>query len=62
MSNTSSVYAALEAHTAPLTTVGGRMPAVGVAGFLLGGGISTLSSRFGFGADMVSAWEARKNP
>lgn len=34
------------------------MPTVGVAGFLLGGGISTLSSRFGFGADSITAWEA----
>lgn len=33
------------------------MPTVGVAGFLLGGGISTLSARYGFGADIVSAWE-----
>lgn len=37
------------------------MPTVGVAGFLLGGGISTLSSRYGFGADMVSVWEVRKD-
>lgn len=33
------------------------MPGVGVIGFLLGGGISSLSSRFGFGADIVSVWE-----
>lgn len=33
------------------------MPTVGVAGFLLGGGISAFSSRFGFGADVVLAWE-----
>lgn len=33
------------------------MPGVGVIGFLLGGGLSSLSSRFGFGADMVSVWE-----
>lgn len=38
------------------------MPNVGVAGFLLGGGISTLSSRYGLGADMVLAWEVRKRP
>lgn len=52
-----SVYSALEAHKPPLTTVGGRMPGVGAIGFLLGGGLSSLSSRFGFGADVVSVWE-----
>ncbi|OAX85593.1 hypothetical protein ACJ72_00007 [Emergomyces africanus] len=52
-----SVYAALEAHKPPLTALGGRMPTVGVVGFLLGGGLSNLSPGFGFGADMVSAWE-----
>ncbi|KUI58409.1 hypothetical protein VP1G_11022 [Cytospora mali] len=36
-------------------SVGGRMPTIGVTGFLLGGGISTLSSRFSFRADVVSA-------
>lgn len=57
--NWSSVYTALESRDAPLTTVGGRMPTVGVVGFLLGGGISSLSARFGFGADMVTTWEVR---
>ncbi|KAK2597531.1 hypothetical protein N8I77_012312 [Diaporthe amygdali] len=52
-----SVYAALEAHKPSLTTVGGRMPGVGAIGFLLGGGLSSLSSRYGFGADVVSVWE-----
>lgn len=52
-----SVYTALESRDIPLTTVGGRMPSVGVIGFLLGGGISSFSARFGFGADMVVTWE-----
>lgn len=52
-----SVFAALEAHEPPLTTLGGRMPGVGVVGFLLGGGLSNLSGRFGFGADFVDVWE-----
>jgi hypothetical protein len=54
-----SVYTALESRDKPLTTVGGRMPSVGVIGFLLGGGISSFSARFGFGADMVVTWEVR---
>lgn len=37
------------------------MPGVGVIGFLLGGGLSSLSSRFGFGADMVSVWEVSES-
>lgn len=36
------------------------MPGVGAIGFLLGGGLSSLSSRYGFGADMVSVWEVRE--
>lgn len=36
------------------------MPGVGAIGFLLGGGLSNLSSRFGFGADVVSVWEVSK--
>lgn len=52
-----SVYAALEEHKPPLTAVGGRMPTVGVVGFLLGGGLSHLSPGYGFGADTVSVWE-----
>ncbi|OJD13546.1 hypothetical protein AJ78_06006 [Emergomyces pasteurianus Ep9510] len=52
-----SVYAALEEHKPSLTAVGGRMPGVGVVGFLLGGGLSNLSPGYGFGADTVSVWE-----
>ncbi|KAF7353913.1 Fad binding domain-containing protein [Mycena venus] len=45
------VYAALKPHN--LTTVGGRVPDVGVAGFLLGGGISALSLAHGFGSSNI---------
>ncbi|KAH7310854.1 hypothetical protein B0I35DRAFT_358659 [Stachybotrys elegans] len=51
------VYTALEAHEPPLTVAGGRAGRVGVAGFLLGGGISYFSSQYGFGADSVRTWE-----
>ncbi|KAJ7160981.1 hypothetical protein C8R46DRAFT_1038176 [Mycena filopes] len=40
-----------------LSTVGGRTSGVGVAGFLLGGGISFLSLEHGFGSDNVVAYE-----
>jgi len=45
------VYAALRPHN--LTTVGGRVPDVGVSGFLLGGGISALSLAHGFGSSNI---------
>ncbi|KAJ7829989.1 hypothetical protein B0H14DRAFT_2808295 [Mycena olivaceomarginata] len=45
------VYGALEPHN--LTTVGGRVPDVGVGGFLLGGGISALSIAHGFGSSNI---------
>ncbi|KAJ6567050.1 hypothetical protein B0H19DRAFT_1139249 [Mycena capillaripes] len=45
------VYSALKPHN--LTTVGGRVPNVGVSGFLLGGGISALSLAHGFGSSNV---------
>ncbi|KAJ7684271.1 hypothetical protein DFH06DRAFT_1312713 [Mycena polygramma] len=45
------VYGALKPHN--LTTVGGRVPDVGVSGFLLGGGISALSIAHGFGSSNV---------
>ncbi|KAE9390898.1 FAD-binding domain-containing protein [Gymnopus androsaceus JB14] len=51
----SSVYAAMEQHN--LTTVGGRMPEVGVAGYFLGGGISLLSFKHGFGSDNIVNYE-----
>ncbi|KAF8209364.1 hypothetical protein K438DRAFT_1666111 [Mycena galopus ATCC 62051] len=45
------VYAALRPHN--LTTVGGRAADVGVSGFLLGGGISSLSLAHGFGSSNI---------
>ncbi|KAJ7119145.1 hypothetical protein C8R44DRAFT_878647 [Mycena epipterygia] len=45
------VYSALRPHN--LTTVGGRVPDVGVSGFLLGGGISALSLAHGFGSSNI---------
>ncbi|KAK7460697.1 hypothetical protein VKT23_009412 [Stygiomarasmius scandens] len=50
-----AVYTALEQYN--LTTVGGRMPDVGVGGFLLGGGISLLSFQHGFGCDNIVNYE-----
>ncbi|KAJ7938386.1 hypothetical protein B0H13DRAFT_1851822 [Mycena leptocephala] len=49
------VYHALEPYN--LTAVGGRTSNVGVAGFLLGGGVSFLSLEHGFGSDNVVAYE-----
>lgn len=40
-----------------LSVVGGREAGVGVGGFLLGGGISYFSGRFGWGCDNVKAYE-----
>ncbi|KAF9061656.1 hypothetical protein BDP27DRAFT_1369462 [Rhodocollybia butyracea] len=53
--NWGSVYAAMEPYN--LTTVGGRMPEVGVGGFFLGGGISLLSFQHGFGSDNIFNYE-----
>lgn len=39
------------------TVVGGRNSGVGVGGFLLGGGISFVSRRYGWGADNVQNYE-----
>ncbi|THU79384.1 FAD-binding domain-containing protein [Dendrothele bispora CBS 962.96] len=50
-----NVYAAMEQYN--VTTVGGRMPDVGIGGFFLGGGISLLSFRHGFGSDNVINYE-----
>ncbi|KAJ6598665.1 hypothetical protein B0H10DRAFT_2085402 [Mycena sp. CBHHK59/15] len=49
------VYHSLDPYH--LSTVGGRTSDVGVAGFLLGGGISFLSLEHGFGSDNVVAYE-----
>ena len=50
------VYSYLEPYG--LAAVGGRVGGVGVAGLLLGGGISFHSSQYGFGADNVVRYEA----
>ncbi|OBT60360.1 hypothetical protein VE03_10495 [Pseudogymnoascus sp. 23342-1-I1] len=50
-----SVYAALEPMG--LVVVGGRDADVGVGGFLLGGGISFLSSAHGWASDNIEAFE-----
>ncbi|KAK7460696.1 hypothetical protein VKT23_009411 [Stygiomarasmius scandens] len=50
-----AVYAAMEQYN--LTVVGGRSPNVGVGGFMLGGGISLLSFRRGFGCDNIVNYE-----
>jgi FAD/FMN-containing dehydrogenase len=49
------VYSYLEPYG--LAAVGGRVGDVGVSGFLLGGGISFYSSRYGFGSDTTVAIE-----
>ncbi|GME41707.1 putative FAD dependent oxidoreductase [Neofusicoccum parvum] len=49
--NWDSVYAALLPHNR--TAVGGRMGLVGVAGFLLGGGVGFLGNQYGFAAASV---------
>ncbi|KAI1306687.1 hypothetical protein F5Y03DRAFT_394527 [Xylaria venustula] len=53
--NWASVYAELEKHG--LTTPGGRVGRVGVAGFILGGGLSVFSTRTGFACDSVTEFE-----
>ncbi|KAI1393001.1 FAD-binding domain-containing protein [Hypoxylon trugodes] len=46
------------AHSHGLMVVGGNCPNVGAAGgYLQGGGISILSSKFGLAADQVLSWE-----
>jgi len=49
------VYSYLQPHD--VFAVGGRITGVGVPGFLLGGGISYLGSRWGFGMDNVEEFE-----
>ncbi|KAK4183596.1 bifunctional solanapyrone synthase [Podospora australis] len=50
-----TVYAELEEHG--LTTAGGRVGRVGVGGFILGGGLSMVSSRRGFACDSVTEFK-----
>jgi hypothetical protein len=47
----------IETARAGSATVLGQCPSVGVGGFLLGGGISPLMSRYGLGCDNVAAAE-----
>ncbi|PPQ84494.1 hypothetical protein CVT24_006685 [Panaeolus cyanescens] len=49
------VYATLEPHG--VNVVGGRLPGVGVAGFILGGGYSWKSNQYGLTIDTVLAYE-----
>lgn len=51
------VYSYTRPHN--VFVVGGRITSVGVPGFLLGGGISYLGSRWGFGMDNVEEFEVR---
>ncbi|KAK4120958.1 FAD-binding domain-containing protein [Parathielavia appendiculata] len=46
-----TVYAELDKHG--LTVTGGRVGRIGVAGFILGGGLSLFSTRMGFACDSV---------
>jgi hypothetical protein len=46
-----TVYAELDKHR--LTVTGGRVGRIGVAGFILGGGLSMFSTRTGFACDSV---------
>ncbi|RYO99950.1 hypothetical protein DL764_006659 [Monosporascus ibericus] len=50
-----TVYAELEKHG--LTVAGGRVGRIGVAGFILGGGLSMFSTRMGFACDSVIEFE-----
>ncbi|KAK3984677.1 bifunctional solanapyrone synthase [Cladorrhinum sp. PSN332] len=50
-----AVYAELDKHG--LSTSGGRVGRVGIAGFILGGGLSMVSSRRGFACDSVTEFK-----
>ncbi|ROW02398.1 hypothetical protein VMCG_06089 [Cytospora schulzeri] len=50
-----NVYAELEKHN--LTVAGGRVGRIGVAGLVLGGGLSMFSGRTGFACDTVVEFE-----
>lgn len=49
------VYAALDSHG--LSVIGGRVPDVGVAGLILGGGLSYFTGKYGTAADNVQNFE-----
>lgn len=50
-----AVYSKLE--PAGLTAIGGRVGIVGVAGFLLGGGVSYFTNQYGLGFDNIKSFE-----
>ncbi|KAJ5207789.1 hypothetical protein N7449_002168 [Penicillium cf. viridicatum] len=50
-----TVYTSLEEHN--LTVAGGRIPGVGVGGFVTGGGLNYLGRRDGFSCDNVYGYE-----
>lgn len=50
-----SMYAGLEAYN--LTALGGRVADVGLGGFVLGGGFSNLSPKYGLAMDNVLEYE-----
>jgi FAD/FMN-containing dehydrogenase len=52
-----SLYANLEKHN--LTTIGGREGTVGLGGYVLGGGLSHLSPKYGLAMDNVFEYEVR---
>lgn len=51
------VYHELEQYSSSLQVAGGRAAAVGVGGFLLGGGLSVFSGTHGWGCDQVQFFE-----
>ncbi|GAB1315262.1 Bifunctional solanapyrone synthase [Madurella fahalii] len=50
-----TVYTELEKHS--LTVAGARVGRIGVAGYILGGGLSMFSSRWGFACDSVTEFK-----
>lgn len=52
-----SLYSGLEKHN--LTTLGGRVADVGLGGYALGGGLSSLSPAYGLAMDNVFEYEVR---
>jgi hypothetical protein len=56
--NTLQVFSALESQN--LAFIGGRVGTVGVGGYTLGGGTSTLSNKYGWALDNVYEYEVRR--
>jgi FAD/FMN-containing dehydrogenase len=57
-STTRQVYAALDQYG--LAYIGGRVGQVGAGGYILGGGTSVLSAKYGWALDNVFEYEASK--